>query len=62
MDSKAELHTFPKTADEALALLYLQSRDLSDATPESLYDDYKDACDRIRKHRHSSGQPQKISY
>lgn len=51
MDSKVELHTFPENEIQALALLYLQNRDLSDLSPEELYDEYKDTYDRIRQQR-----------
>ena len=62
MNSNIELHTFPKNADEALALLYLQNQDLSGLTPEELYDQYKDSYDRIRQHRRNTDKPQRASY
>ena len=62
MDSKADLRTFPKDANEALALLYLQNQDLSGLTPEELYDQYKNAHDRIRQHRRNTDKPQRTSY
>lgn len=46
MDTK-ELNTFPKNEREALALLYVQTRDLSNATPENLLEIYHDAYNRI---------------
>lgn len=39
---------FPETKAEALALLYVQSQDLSKVTPESLLDMYQDAYQRIK--------------
>lgn len=43
--------TFPETEVEALAMLYVQSRDLSEVTPEGLFDMYKDAYEKIKPHR-----------
>lgn len=62
MDSKVELHTFPKNADEALALFYLQNQDLSGRSPEELYDLYEETRKRIYQHHAHHGQPQKMSY
>ena len=45
-----ELRTFPGNKFEALALLYVQSQDLSGKTPEELLDLYEDAVTRIREH------------
>ena len=61
MDSNIELHTFPKDADEALALLYLQNLDLSKFSPEQLYDKYEETRDRIHKHHTGNGHGQKMS-
>lgn len=44
-------HTFPETETEALALLYVQSQDLSEVTPEGLLDMYQDAYQKIKAHR-----------
>ena len=44
MDEKA----FPANKYEALAMLYVSSRDISGSTPEELADLYADACQRIR--------------
>ena len=43
--------TFPETETEALALLYVQTRDLSEVTPEGLLDMYQDACHKIKAYR-----------
>lgn len=43
------LQSFPNTKTEALAMLYVQSRDLTNATPEELLAMYKDAYNRIRE-------------
>lgn len=45
------LSTFPSTSSEALAFLYVQSRDLSDKSPEDLAEIYKNAHDRIKAKR-----------
>ena len=41
---------FPSNELEALAMLYVQSQDLTDASPEDLYDMYQDAYQKIRDH------------
>lgn len=46
-DNKVSLNTFPSNRCEALALLYVQSKNLSEATPEDLAEMYSDAYDRI---------------
>ena len=46
-DSK--ISTFPRDKHEALAMLYLQSQDLSNVTPEELLDKYEDAYQKIRQ-------------
>lgn len=45
------LRTFPSNECEALALLYIQSKDLSEATPEEMFDKYQDALQRIKAHK-----------
>ena len=53
--------TFPGTETEALAMLYVQSQDLSGVTPEGLLDMYQDAYQKIkayrREKRNSNKQP-----
>ena len=39
--------TFPRTKEEALALIYVQAQDLTDVTPEELLSMYNDAYTRI---------------
>lgn len=51
MPDKVLLNTFPSSEAEALTLLYLQNQDLADFTPEEVYDKYRDAYERIRKHK-----------
>ena len=46
-----KLDTFPSSETEALALLYVQNLDLSDLSPEEIYDKYYDAYQKIREHR-----------
>lgn len=43
--------TFPGTETEALAMLYVQSQDLSEVTPEGLLDMYQDAYQKIKAYR-----------
>lgn len=43
--------TFPETQTEALAMLYVQSQDLSNVTPEDLLDMYEDAYQKIKTYR-----------
>lgn len=45
--SESTQHSFPSTKAEALALLYVQSQDLTGVTPEDLVAMYKDAYARI---------------
>ena len=45
------LKTFPSNAIEALALLYMQNRDLSDYTPEQIYDEYMEVIKKIKAHK-----------
>lgn len=44
------LNTFPSTETEALAMLFVQSQDLSGLSPEEIYDKYRDAYEKIREH------------
>lgn len=48
--SDTTLKAFPSNKREALAMLYVQSRDLTNATPEDLLDLYQDAYERIGNH------------
>lgn len=50
MSDKVKLSSFPADKYEALALLYIQNQDLSNISPEELYDKYADAYDKIKKH------------
>lgn len=43
------LNTFPARRAEALALLYVQSRDLSEKTPEDITRMYLDAYTRVNE-------------
>ena len=42
--------TFPATLTEALAMAYVQSRDLSALAPEDIYDLYRSAYESIHTH------------
>ena len=46
-----KLYTFPSDECEALAMLFVQSQDLSNVSPEGMLDMYRDAHKRIREHR-----------
>ena len=48
--NETNLRTFPSTKAEALALLYVQSQDLTNVTPEELLDKYQDAYQKIKAH------------
>jgi len=51
-----KLNAFPSDEYEALAMLYVQSQDLSNVSPEQLLDMYRDAYKRIREHRKELNQ------
>lgn len=48
---ETRLDTFPSNETEALAMLYIQQQDLSDLSPEEMYDKYYDAYQKIREYR-----------
>lgn len=48
---ETELKTFPSTKFEALALLYVQSQDLSSKTPSEVLDMYHAAHKEMREHQ-----------
>lgn len=50
-DNNVHLSKFPANECEALALLYIQSQDLSELTPEEIYDKYKETYDKIKKRK-----------
>lgn len=45
------IRKFPSNESEALAFLYVQSKDLSNLTPSQIYDEYRKAYEEIRKHK-----------
>lgn len=47
MSDKPELKNFPSTKAEALTMLYLQSQDLKNYSPEDLVDKYAEVLKRI---------------
>lgn len=49
--SEVRLNTFPSNKIEALAMLYLQNRDLKNKTPEQLLDMYYEAYERLYEHK-----------
>lgn len=56
MGNNIELSTFPSTTAEALAILYLQKQDLSNASQNEIAEKYWEAYniirDRLRELRH----------
>lgn len=56
-----DLRTFPANEIEALAMLYVQQQDLSEISPEALYDMYRDAYDKIRSHRRETRENRRIN-
>lgn len=55
MSDNVVLKTFPSSLDEALAFVWLRSQNLSDLSPEEMFDKYQEAYKRIHKH-HMNGQ------
>ena len=47
MSNDINLRTFPRSFQEALAMLYMENQDLSGLTPEQLVDMYQDAYEKI---------------
>lgn len=52
------LKTYPGNEIEALAMLWIQNQDLSNTTPEELFDKYQDAYDKIRERKKQKRQEQ----
>lgn len=50
MSDTVSLSTFPDNHIEALALLYVQSQDLTGKSPEEILDIYDDAYVKIKEH------------
>lgn len=49
MSNDVNLRTFPVSKNEALTMLYLQNKDLSDVNPEELAKMYDETYFRIRE-------------
>ncbi len=47
MSNDVNLRTFPRSFQEALAVLYVENQDLSGMTPEQVLDMYLDAYEKI---------------
>lgn len=47
MSNDVTLKTFPRSFQEALAMLYVENQNLSGLTPEQLVDMYLDAYEKI---------------
>lgn len=61
--SDMQFSTFPGSKTEALALLYVQSQDLSGKTPKDILDMYDNAYEEIRQHKiEKRNAKQNISY
>lgn len=59
--SETVLHSFPSNEIEALAMLWLQSQDLSGITPEELLDKYQDVYQKIRQRKKDNYAAKKAS-
>lgn len=59
--SETVLHSFPSNEIEALAMLWLQSQDLSGITPEELLDKYQDVYQKIRQRKKDNYTAKKAS-
>ena len=44
------VYPFPRDEIEALAMLYVKNQDLSDLSPEELFDKYQEAYNKIKAH------------
>lgn len=62
MPNEVNLSTFPETEYEALALLYVQNQDLSDATPEEIYNLYFDAKQKMKAQGRERRKNQRMTY
>lgn len=60
--SEMRFDTFPGNETEALAMLYVQNQDLSDLSPEEIYDKYYDAYQKIREHRKAKRESNRKSW
>lgn len=62
MSDDIHFSTFPSNEYQALAMLYIQSLDLSNLSPEDIYDKYRDAYERIRNHRKETNKTKVQTY
>lgn len=51
MSETIQLQSFPSNDVDALAMLYVQNQDLSEITPEQLFDMYQEAYKKIDVHK-----------
>lgn len=56
MSNDVTLKTFPRSPQEALAMLYVKNQDLSGLTPEQILDMYQDAFEKICAHNKKKQQ------
>lgn len=54
--------TVQKDMIEKLALLYLEHQDISNLSPEELFDKFAETCERIQAHQAKSKSQQRINY
>lgn len=47
---------------EKLALLYLEHQDISNLSPEELFDKFAETCERIQSHQAEGKPQQRVSY
>lgn len=60
MSNDVILHKFPKDECEALAMLYVKNQDLSNLSPEEIYDEYRDAYEKIKNRKQEIRQKAKV--
>ncbi len=60
--SEINLSTFPDSKLEALALLYVQSQNLSDKSPSEILDMYDDAYQELRNHQKKKRTAKKADF
>lgn len=60
--SEVKLDAFPSSEAEALAMLYVQNQDLTDLSPEEIYDKYYEAYQKIREHRKAKRESNRKSW
>ena len=65
MSDTINISSFPGDKYEALAMLHVQSQDVSGFSPEQLLDAYQESYDRIRSHakaKHAERKNARVAY